>query len=232
MSKMTIGEDDDKDGICVHDFVNLGTQNATSNCKKCGFQNNNDQVLKSRQCGIQVDLETLNFSNEIKIKANNIAVNIGDRITRKRARKRFIFFCIYSAYGELNLIVDPREVAKEVGITLGDMPKALSTYSKSQTGYKRKSHFLTPDELIPGYCSKLNLTGEFVKGAVEFSKKIVSKDPSLMEIYPQNVAVGILYYYAIINSYQIDLDVYSKIFAVSKATIKNINKQVALAHNQ
>ena len=64
-------------------------------------------------------------------------------------RKELEFFLIYSAYKEEGIVVEPKNLARKMGINPNSIGRAHSTFSFSSTGYKPPIVIGSPLELIP-----------------------------------------------------------------------------------
>lgn len=174
-----------------------------------------------------------------------IAINIYTKclksvVHRGKKRQQLIFFCIYAAKLEylyenphIQEDVDPSHIGKMVGLKKGDTQRAMSMFSETQTGYRPKTGRSNPLGLIPSYCSANCIRSEMVEPIRELGKKILEKDPSLYNEYPQTVAAGLIRYAVLTqgSGNEIDNEVFSKKIGLSQATITGMYRRISEIDN-
>src|SRR5438874_12599243 len=72
---------------------------------------------------IMTDLEKYDFTLDIKHRANFIYNKMKLTVRRANKRKYLLFFCVYSAYKELNININPTELGKIFELKPGDIQK-------------------------------------------------------------------------------------------------------------
>jgi len=184
------------------------------------------------------EISRTNYSMEIKIEANRIWHEPKNKHTRKgKMREKFVFFCIYRAHTNLGIVVDPKLIARDLGLSNGDISKAISAFSGGVTGYNyNRPNSAKPTELIPVYCEKLGCSEETTEQIIALANEIIEKDKKmsngvLLEYFPQKVAIGIIFYYAQIYGINIDRAHLSSDLLLSEATINTIVRQITTIHN-
>lgn len=220
------------------------------NCTTCGsfvqqYHGTENGIIKPNKSpdrSIIKDLENLDLPFDIKIKADEIAKKLNCSSKRGSCHEQLVFFCVYAAYIE-KAQVDKREyknpavIAKIVGIKKNKMSRALSMFSEAQTGYKLPAIRVTAVDYLPEYCEKLNLSPETISDVIVLCNRILEKEPDLNETYPQQVAAGVLFYYAMINGITLNSKAISKkefaeLVELSEVTLGNIYKKICLVDNQ
>jgi transcription initiation factor TFIIIB Brf1 subunit/transcription initiation factor TFIIB len=228
---------------CLHESLN-----GDGICTTCGMisdklYSTGYAFRRTSEKSILPDMEPLSLPDEIKARAEAIFHKLRN-VTTKRGnrRKQLVFFCINSAYNEINresksassLIRyqhNVKKLAEMIGIKPAEISKAQSMYSEAQTGYSSPQVFFTADDFLPEYCRDLHLPDEEISEIVRFAREILRRDKNLLEKYPQNVAAGILLYYLTLHGYEFDKESYAKIVSLSEMTITNLAKQISRIHN-
>lgn len=168
---------------------------------------------------ILTDMERMPFTDDIKRRADAIYRQMNCGTHRGKKRLCLIFKCVYEAHKELNIPVIPKDIAKIVGITKGEMSQASSMFSESRTGYKVVSKKYTPQDFLPEFARKIELSEDGIEGVMEIAGDIINKYPELSEKYPDTVAAGILRYYLLINGFTKQITYLSEVTLLSDATI-------------
>lgn len=179
------------------------------------------------------DMTNLPYSDNVKQCANSIFVRFTNNKTyRSQRRLRLIFYCIYSAHKELDLDVNPAEVAKIVGIDPRNCSKALSLFSEVQTGYRPPQTSSTPQHFLSGYCTKLNIKDEETKTIIALADNILRKEPNLREKSPQKIAAGVLKYWMNTSGIKMSDEQYAEVVMQSSTTIKCIVNEIEIIDNR
>lgn len=188
-------------------------------------------ITKVVDRNILSDLSKYNFPDEIKHAANAIFQKIGTPTRRGQERNKMLFFLVYSAHKEKGKIISPQALGKDMGLSNGDINRALTAYSEAQTGYRPPQIKISPIDALPELCESLNLD-YLTEEAVEIAKDVLAKCPSLREEFPHKVAAGILRYYMDINGIQVSPEIFKEKVDFSDVTIKDIYERITIIHNQ
>ena len=180
---------------------------------------------------VLADLSKYNFPEDIKHEANDIFRKIGMPTKRSNERNKMLFFLVYTAYRQKNRVVNPQILGKEMGLTPGDINRALTAYSEVQTGYRPKIKRATPLDAIPELCNSLGLE-HLSQDVLEIAKEILEKCPKLNEEFPHKVAGGILSYFMEYNGITMPREVFKNKVDFSDVTIKDIHQRITKIHNQ
>lgn len=194
-------------------------------------------IPKSNEKSIRSDIDKLGFPNNIVNIADIVYQNMDLGTKRGKRRKMLIFYCVFTAYNQENITVDPIWLANLCGLERSNISKALSMCSPVSAFTEAPMvKFTTPRSYIPVYFKKLqewiNFPDNTIEEIYEISDEIMQKDSSLNDEKPQTVAAAILVHYMKINGYTIDKEKYKIIFKRSDMTINKIKKKVVAAYNQ
>src|SRR5258708_17857264 len=78
---------------------------------------------------IIADLEKYQFNDDIKLRSNLIYNKMKHSARRANKRQFLLFFCVYNAYKELGINVNPAELGRMFGLTQGQVQKTDSIFS-------------------------------------------------------------------------------------------------------
>lgn len=210
---------------CGTTYPNWAVESNTSDYRNSTYVPNN----YSRN--ILGDLAEYSFPEDIKHEANKIFSDIGMPTKRSNERKKMLFYLVYTAYRQKGSFVNPQSLGKEMGLSPGDVNRALTAFSEVQTGFRPKIRKATPLDAIPNLCLNLGLD-HITEDVVNLAKEILEKCPSLREEFPQKVAAGILSYFMEYNGILIPRDVFKNKVDFSDVTIKDIHQRITKIHNQ
>ena len=185
---------------------------------------------RNSSSNIQLLLDRLPILSEVRCRASDIA-NILNRSTKRGSKlNQLIFISIYYAHLELGISCDVKHLAQLVGIKQTDISKARALYSEVQTGYSPPQKKTTACDLVPKYCEYLRLTPDIVEMFIIFANTVLGKRPEMNERFPQNVAAGIVLYFATLNGIIVDKKQYAEAIKLSEVTIQNMCKEIEKIH--
>jgi hypothetical protein len=188
-------------------------------------------LTKVNDRNILKDLAGYNFPEDIKYEANDIFRKIGMPTKRGNERNKMLFFLVYTAFRQKGRFVNPQVLGKEMGLSPGDINRALTAFSEVQTGFRPKIKRATPLDALPELCASLELES-ITEDVLEMAKEIMEKCPSLNEEFPHKVSAGILSYFMEINGIKIPQELFKKKVDFSDVTIKDIHQRITKIHNQ
>lgn len=189
-------------------------------------------ISNKKEHSILPDLKEYHFDDDIKNKADVIYNKMYYQVRRGKVRLQLVFYCTYCAHLELKRNVNPIQLGSIFGLTSSEVQKCYSQFSYLQTGYRAPSKNISPIELLPGYCEKLNFSQEAIDDIKKLSTNILKKDPTLYEESPQTVASGLLRYYSLMNGITLEnSNDLSKITSRSMVTIENMYKRISVIDN-
>jgi transcription initiation factor TFIIIB Brf1 subunit/transcription initiation factor TFIIB len=192
---------------------------------------NNRKIKPDRS--IMKDLEKYNFPEEVKIKADCIYNSMEPQVRRGKMRKKLLFYCLYHAYIELKIIVDPFVIGKKFDLTSTDIQTSYHTFSPLQTKYNPPTVNISPKDYIKNFCKELNISEHGEEEINSMIDSFLEKDPSLEEENPKTFASGVLMFYMKING--ITTEQPGKIVEVtlrSMVTIQTIYKKISELDNK
>lgn len=149
------------------------------------------------------DLKEYDFPDDVKHRANFIFSKMTLTIRRANKRKFLLFFCVYSAYKELNIPINPVDLRKVFGLKHGEMQKTHTMFSPLQTGYKSVQRVISATDYVIGFCDKLEME-QYSDELLAFSQLILERHKELLQSVPQTVASGILMYFMVMNGIEIN----------------------------
>ena len=188
-------------------------------------------VKKSRT--ILKDLSKYILSEEIKFAAELIFKKMRVGIKRKNARKKLLWYCVYNAYLELGIPIAPETLAQMFDLKNTDMPKASNMYSNLQTGYEPPEKETLPEELVPQYCSKMELSEECSDDIIDLIRRVTSNIEFPKNIVPQVTAGASIKYYMDTNGIKpSDKGLLYKIIRRSEVTLTPIYDIISSIDNK
>ena len=210
--------------MCIHDRLD-----SIGNCVICGehvgpFDNNSSIRTRGRSQkqsnGIMDELAIYPVSDDIKFQANQVFFSLNSPTKRGAKRQNMIFYCLYKAYKDLNIVKSPGEIASMVGITQNQMQRAIT-----QNTISNDVTISTPIDMIKPFCNALDFHIS-VESVEEKAKEIIDKSINslynLNETSPVNTAAAILLYYLNIHGCKYDKAEFSRILKVPIASINSI----------
>jgi len=221
---------------CLHENVQRSV------CSDCGKNfhmldtyegsGSSEMVLiptKGSRKTIMNDLKRLKLPKDVMDTAEIIYQKINPSTTKKSRRAELVFYCIFCAYQELDVVVDPVFIARDLGITRESIPKAMNTYS-TYPGYKPKSRDYKPTALIPEYAQRLNLAN--VDEIVALGEQICSQSDKFKEEYPQKVSAGVIFFYMKLNGAVVDRKLFAEKLNTTEATLKSTFNSIWEVYNK
>ena len=191
----------------------------------------NDKSKKSRE-NFAEELNQYGLSEDIVNRALIIFSKMKDKIHRNKRRIQLRFFCVYNAYKELGIEVEPFTLGRKFGIKPGDVRKSDSIFSESQTGYQQVEYTTTPINFLPDAARTIGLSEESIKELIIDSQRILDKESTLYQDTPQTVTAGLLQYFLNNNGIRLeDPDLMIKAVNRSSVTTDNMCKRIAEIDN-
>ena len=185
---------------------------------------------------IKADLKKIGLSSDIISSANNIYKNMSIGTKRGKRRRMLIFFCVFNAYVENNITVDPISLAKKCGLDKSGISKALSMCSPVNSVSESPLVNHTANNYIKVFYDKLNqnwidFPADSLDHINDMTDYILESDPELMDEKPQTVAAAVLVFYMQLNGYCLNKEKYKGIFGISDMTINKLKKRINRAYN-
>jgi transcription initiation factor TFIIIB Brf1 subunit/transcription initiation factor TFIIB len=177
---------------------------------------------------ILADLRHLKLPEKVVGVANDIFMSINTKNKKGNKRKELIFYCVYNAYMDLGMIVDPINVAREIEIKRESIPKAINTNFE---GYKPGNRVIRPTSLIKEYVIRLDLEC-YLDEIGALGEFICSKTDAFEEEYPQKVSAAIIQLFFELNGIVIDNKMFVTKLNTTETTINNILKELRRVYNR
>lgn len=181
---------------------------------------------KSQDPSILTDLKETKISDDVRQKAYEIYCKMQCRPYRARRRQMLTFYCIYNAYKELGISKNPNELITLVGLDKKYITQAFALFNNNNINYKLPDEFeqeVTPNTFIDQYFYLTKLDKEYHLNPIHIlTNDILTRDPSLLDKFPQEVALAILIYYMKFNKVKYDIKDYSNLLNKSPATLTNL----------
>lgn len=260
VSKDVYKNDEEEHQDCKH--TNIITEKGVNICIDCGeeisqkltfdrewryYPNNNNKGIsesnqkKDEDRNIFKDLESLGFSEPIKIKANNIYIQVTNQIAnrdnnqktrgkilRGNSRKGIIFACTYHAFKLANMPQSHESLLEIFNLQRKDGLKGLKYVNlHAPKDSKIRTTYVTPIALLNDIMSKFSANEEQKKEVIELYEKIRNKSSPLNRSRPQSVASGLVYYWICLNKKDISLKDFAKRVSLSELTISKISKIIS-----
>lgn len=219
---------------CSHASIDVDT------CLDCGLTfdllyNQNVYSLNHTPQRIQEksiikELKLINIPENVKLRANEIFQVMVTTTKKGKKRHQLIFYCVYNAYKEMGITVEPVAIASMFGLKKNSISKAITSFSNS--GYEPPNIVVSPVSLIAEYCERIpNLNSECIPEIEEFAREILQKAPELSQAYPQKIAAAIIQFYLELGGQVVDKKKFSSLLSVSDVTINNVIKEIKNVHN-
>lgn len=191
-------------------------------------------IITSKRNGMIDDLKNIDFQydDELLNKANEIFGKMGRPTRRVHKRVLLLWYVVYQAHRELKREFNIEELMGHFGINKNDGLKALSQFSRIQTGYRPPREIYTAANFIPSYCKNFNLDETTINNFVLKSEQLYKKDPSLRDAPPRTMALGIIHYCLKINGIILeDENTLSNISKISRNAIDNASIKISQIDN-
>lgn len=159
--------------------------------RDCGYPDNiTEKALEIHQqmC------DHVSLSNKEHIERHGFCVE-KKLVFRKNNTQMLIFSCIAFAHYEFGLQPILEELARRCKVKSKDIPKAFSLSCESSTGYHPINTTTDPFDMLPKYYLWLKLPNNNYHFVEEMAKRILKKDPNLLENHPGTVSGAILAVY-------------------------------------
>jgi hypothetical protein len=166
------------------------------------IQTDHDYSKKTVRSILPDLIEYNQFSEDIKNRANAIYMQMKHNTKRAKKRKLLLFFCVYSAYKELGINVNPSDLGHIFNLSSGELQKTESMFSHLQTGYKPVCNVRTIYDYISDYCIKIGME-EFIPNITLLCQTILLKNKDLSQASCQPAAAGMIKYYMTINGIEL-----------------------------
>lgn len=178
----------------------------------------------------------LEISPDIIEKAENISAQFTKiKGSRNKRRLKRQFVCLYYAYHESNIDVDPTDLARKVGLTPKNASSSLTQFSSLRTGYipkigKKQNH--PSIAIAAAHAAKLKLTEEAINEIKDIIETVLYVNPAIKNRTPKTIAAASVYTYLKLNGITVEQDLFTKTINVSETTIKTVSDEIVKAWNE
>jgi len=201
--------------------------------KLCQVYDKNDAHVAVRKTrSIYNLLKQYPLDDEIRVRAN--IINGKMKVTFHRSKKlvQYLFYCVYCAYRELGLHVNPQKLGEMFKLTSHEITQANLIYCCMQTKYEPKDMEVSPLDYIPDYCQDLGLSKGAEEEIIKIGREVIEKYPPILEKPPRNIAAGIISYYmktegVVLN----DPKHLAAVAHLSPANIREVFKIISVIYN-
>ena len=176
------------------------------------------------------ELDDIPIEEEIRLEAREIYKKMKVKHFRTEKRKMLLFFVINEAYKTRRIPKDARGIANLVGLNPKEINRVYTTFSQSQTGYRPVLEMDTPQGLVSDLAVTV-LQPESIPVLRDFSTSIVAKAPHLLQKYPRDVAIALIYYFMSINGYEVKESDFAEKYGTTVQTIKNLCDEISIARS-
>lgn len=185
-----------------------------------------------KSSGISKDLDSLFFSELIKVEANKLYLSLELGQKRADSRKMAVVFCVYQAHLNQDLYYDIVHIGEKIGLAPEKCNKAISIYSKilasAQMATDNHNGEVDPFVMIRYYCGPgvLELNEEDITEIINLYEEAVEQELDINK--PKKALVSSLIYLWIKRGgIPFDERRYLKAFpGVSMSKIKEIYKEL------
>ena len=206
---------------CTHDTILF------SKCDSCGQKMVAIQKSDRHKSTPLFNIKNHHIPDNVRRRALELYSRMTVETKKGTKRRELEFFLVYSAYKEEGIVVEPRSLAKIMGINQNSIGKAHSTFSFSSTGYKPPIIVGEPIKLIPELVAKLGMVeASVVEEMVMLASNTLEKEPSLLEHSPQKLAVAFIQAYLEKNDYTVDKQLLCDLVSVTDGTLNGVIKVI------
>jgi transcription initiation factor TFIIIB Brf1 subunit/transcription initiation factor TFIIB len=181
-----------------------------------------------KQKSLDADLRDLLLPQDIKDCANRVYAKMEVGTRRKQRRKWLVFVCLYNAHRELEIAVDPIALGEKLGLTKGELMKAVSAFSPARTGYTppKEQNIFT---FIALYCKELGISTDSQPSVRKLVESILLKDRAYYDYTPQYVVLAAIKYFLTVNG--VDASCVDEKYPHCSGYVDNIYKKIAETDN-
>ena len=216
-------------------------RDTTGTCLRCGHWANMtssaDVTINAKRPTIRSiakEIRDLPLTDDIKVKANQIYINVTSNGSKKKSRKTIICYCIIQAHLQSNPPVpfDPIMIGAMLDLDKTKVTKSLKLYNTvSSTGYQGKSGYIEPVNLIPIYAKQLRFTEETTLRVQQEFLLLLEKSPDLKQRPPRTTVAAFILYFMNTNGIDVDHNEFAKMFDLSFSTIKTVKTRISSIDN-
>lgn len=217
--------------ICEH--LDLDPNNYCLNCGIYAMQlvsSKNASTKKQATKTLSDHILKLDIAPEIIVEATRILVDITKRSKKLKKKTKLDFYCLYQAYRNLGINKDTYSLAKMLGMSIKEVNSSLLMYSEHELDSVGIFKNSTAADLLPEYCTRINLDEDQTKKVNLILVTVLKKDPKLAEENPRKLVCSILKYYMGICGMTYERSSFKDNLGFSDATLNNLTKKISNAY--
>ena len=227
----------------------MSTQRKLATITIADPEGNGDQITllrnrKSSQPVIYTKFDDLGLETPITTLAKEIYEQLQLKATRRNPQLQVMFYCIYEAYKNLGITIDPYNLAKIVGLPPNGITKALSinvkcvntsiTIGDEMSNHARnfiddeseRKFGFSAGDFIKYYYQYTQLNPVLLPNIQNLCDSLFSKNRDFEDNPPQHVAVAVIWYYMEINGVDLNIDQFLEQTNLKKTKITPLYKEV------
>jgi hypothetical protein len=209
------------------------------------FEDDDNEIAESDFDNIEIstvkvktiipDLKKYVSDENLILKADELYRQGKTGISRQKQRIYLLFAYTLMAYRILYGPVDPNKIGKLFSLPSGSLTPGKQNTAMSSFSNKKENnlYYTSPIDLIPEYCKDMGIT-DLTDDIISLAKQILQKEKSLMNVFPQTVAAGLIYYYltGIYDNADIDKNRLKESVGRTLATIRKMAIIISEVDNQ
>lgn len=177
------------------------------------------------------DLRDVPLPDSIKQKANEIYLKMNIPSKKSSKRKKLLYFCLISAYKELDIVYIPAMIATLVGLSINKISNANSMYSKTITGYQTQQRRFSPTDYVLYLYPTIGIQSGYEKFLVDLTNELINKEERLLDDAPQIVAAAIILYFIEWSGIPYN-GIFEQILQTTSIRLNNMKNKINKIHNR
>lgn len=173
------------------------------------------------------------INEEVKLRADEIySQKMKKIIFRKKNRTLLLFYCVYCAYLELDILIPKNIIADIFELKENEVKKTNKLFSEINTGYKPPTKQITPIPYIINFMQKMEISEDMKPHIQACAEEYIAKNPDILHTTtPHTAASGLMKYICSTYGIRIDNVTSNEVLCRSVATINNTSHIIAINDN-
>lgn len=173
-------------------------------------------------------IKTLNLPEEIEEEGLKIHLQFTDLIKAMRIEYQ-LYLAVTEAYKAKDKVCDTSTLRTKLDISKNKGKALIKTAARY--GYRPIIKKYTPQHFLDDFCHYIGIPHSHYNSINSLIDLMFEKDPSYHEVKPQEVAAGVILYYAFINGFDIDPEQFAEYCKISLSSLSNVRKDITMFHN-
>lgn len=173
-------------------------------------------------------IKTLNLPEDIENESRRVHSSFNDAIKGMKIESQ-VFLAVTEAYKIQDKVCDTATLRFKLGI-LNNHSKALLK-DAARHGYRPIIKKYTPQHFLENFCHYIGIPPSHYSSINRLIDLMFERDPSYHEVKPQEVAAGIILYYAFINGFEIDPIKFAEFCKISISSLNSVRRDITAFHN-